>query len=88
MNNKGHKKYLNVEFDEAIADYTEALRLCPTLAVALYNRGTVHYRLGHLQQAQSDLTEAVQLEPTNSDYLEGLQECIRLSQKLSHQKTP
>lgn len=82
MNNQGHKKYLAVDFDDAIADYTRALDLCPTLAVAYYNRGTVLYRLGELPAALRDLKSAVHLEPTNSAFREGLMECQRLMHEL------
>ena len=39
-------RYLWVDFDEAISDYTEAIELDPTFAIAYYNRGQIHYRLG------------------------------------------
>lgn len=77
-NNSGHTKYLQVDFDDAIFDYTKALQLDPSLAVAYYNRGTVHYRLGDFQPAVKDLLEAVRLEPENKEFQEGLQECQRM----------
>jgi tetratricopeptide (TPR) repeat protein len=45
-NNRGHLRYLSVDFDEAIEDYTKALEYNQKLAVAFYNRGQIHYRLG------------------------------------------
>jgi len=45
-NSRGHIRYLWVEFDEAIEDYSEAIKLDPKFAVAYYNRGQIHYRLG------------------------------------------
>lgn len=39
-------KYLQVNFPEAIEDYTEALKFKSRLAAAYYNRGLIHYRLG------------------------------------------
>lgn len=45
-NTRGHIRYLWVDFDEAISDYTEAIKRQPDLYVAHYNRGQVHYRLG------------------------------------------
>ena len=45
-NARGHIRYLWVDFDDAIRDYTEAIKRDPGLAVAHYNRGQVHYRLG------------------------------------------
>ena len=45
-NARGHIRYLWVDFDDAIKDYTEAIKRNPNFAVAYYNRGQVHYRLG------------------------------------------
>lgn len=45
-NTRGHVKYLWVDFDGAILDYTQAIRCDSSLAVAYYNRGQVHYRMG------------------------------------------
>jgi len=71
-----------VDFDDAIVDYTKALELCPDFAVALFNRGTVLYRLGNLDTALSDLAKAVQLAPENAEFREGLKECQRLISEL------
>lgn len=46
FNSRGHIRYLWVDFDEAVQDYTEAIRRDPLFAVAHYNRGQIHYRLG------------------------------------------
>jgi len=46
FNNRGQIKYLRVDFDEAIEDYTNAIELDKNFAVAYYNRGQIHYRLG------------------------------------------
>ena len=46
FNNRGQIKYLRVDFDEAIDDYDNALKLIPSSEVILYNRGLIHYRLG------------------------------------------
>ena len=45
-NTRGHIKYLWVDFDAAILDYTEAIQCDSSLAVAYYNRGQIHYRMG------------------------------------------
>ena len=45
-NTRGHIKYLWVDFNEAIEDYTAAIVMDPSLAAAFYNRGQVHYRMG------------------------------------------
>lgn len=45
-NDRGHLKYLNVDFDAAISDYTRAIELDKNFAVPYYNRGQIHYRMG------------------------------------------
>ena len=45
-NTRGHIKYLWVDFDGAVKDYSEALSRDPLMAVAWYNRGQIHYRMG------------------------------------------
>ena len=44
-NERGQLKYLLVCFDDAIQDYSKAIRLHPN-AISFYNRGQVYYRLG------------------------------------------
>lgn len=51
-NCRGHIRYLWVDFDEAITDYSAALELDSNFAVAYYNRGQIHYRLGINQGPQ------------------------------------
>lgn len=45
-NDRGHLKYLQVKFDDAISDYTRAIELDKDFAIPYYNRGQVHYRMG------------------------------------------
>ena len=45
-NERGHIRYLRVDFGNAIDDYTKSIHLDEEFAVAYYNRGQVHYRLG------------------------------------------
>ncbi|KAL5493994.1 hypothetical protein EMCRGX_G015258 [Ephydatia muelleri] len=67
FNTRGHIHYRWVDFDEAIQDYSEAIKVDPTFAVAYYNRGQVHYRLGRLKLAQVDLKQALFLQPSFPD---------------------
>jgi tetratricopeptide (TPR) repeat protein len=46
------------EFDEAIADYTVAIRLAPNDAPAFFGRGVAHGDKGELDAAIQDYTEA------------------------------
>lgn len=45
-NDRGHLKYLQVNFDDAIYDYTRAIERDKDFAVPYYNRGQIHYRMG------------------------------------------
>ncbi|KAK7074646.1 tetratricopeptide repeat [Halocaridina rubra] len=83
-NNRGHSRYMQVLFDEAIEDYRVALFHDPTHAVAYYNRGTIYYRLcqahseefgardDQLHKAIADFEMATKYQPENEDFLEGL----------------
>lgn len=46
LNNRGQLKYLGVDFDGAVEDYTKALSLDKELSSSYYNRGTIFYRMG------------------------------------------
>lgn len=45
-NDRGHLKYLQVDFYGAMADFTQAIKLDSDFAVPFYNRGQIHYRMG------------------------------------------
>jgi tetratricopeptide (TPR) repeat protein len=51
------------ESDKAIADYTEAIRLDPKLAMAYCNRGVAYGSKGEYDKAIADCTEAIRLDP-------------------------
>ena len=55
------------EYDKAIADYTEAIKLDPKDAmacfVAYYNRGVAYGKKGDSEKAVADYTEAIRLDP-------------------------
>ncbi|MFO0844503.1 MAG: tetratricopeptide repeat protein [Gemmataceae bacterium] len=48
---------------EAIGDFTEALRLSPSLSAALVNRGIAHRQAGDRDKALADLTAAITADP-------------------------
>merc|ERR1712062_863002 len=74
-NNRGHAKYMQVEFETALKDYDESLKLDPNLTVAKYNRGTILYRLSKFDQAILDLKAAVEANKDNEEYQEAFQKC-------------
>ncbi|MDR1232388.1 MAG: tetratricopeptide repeat protein [Spirochaetaceae bacterium] len=51
------------EFDEAIAAYTEIIRLNPGDADAYYGRGDAYYGKGDIDRASADWNEAIRLNP-------------------------
>ena len=51
------------DYEEAIADLNEAIRLDPNNAVAWNNRGFSKNKLGDYQGAIADLDEAIRLDP-------------------------
>ena len=71
-NNRGHLRYLAVDFDGAIEDYTTAIKLDPCLAVAYYNRGQIHYRMGRFELAIIDLEKALVIDPNFTDAQDNL----------------
>lgn len=84
-NNRGHSKYKQVTFDEALEDYNIAIKYFTELASAYYNRGTIYYRLCQayelcekielLERAMSDFKKAVELEPGNEEFEKGFASC-------------
>ncbi len=49
--------------EEAIAQYSEAIRLDPGLAAASYNRGHAYFTLGDSEKAVPDFTRAIEVDP-------------------------
>jgi tetratricopeptide (TPR) repeat protein len=54
------------DYDSAIAEYTEAIRLNPDYATAFNNRGHVYNRKGDYDHAIADYTEAIRLNPDDA----------------------
>ncbi len=55
------------DYDRAIADYTEALRLNPQYHFAYYNRGIAWRNKGDADRAIADYSEALRLNPKYAD---------------------
>ena len=68
--------YANLDqYEQAIADYTEAICLDPQLAVAYYNRGMGHQQLANSDDAARDLQKAAGLgfTPRDGTFTSGLE---------------
>ena len=62
-NNRGNAYQAKGDYDRAIADYTEAIRLDPKFADAYYERGAAYSAKGDYDRAIADYTEAIRLNP-------------------------
>jgi Flp pilus assembly protein TadD len=57
------------EYQAAVLDEAEAIRLDPKLARAYYFRGAAYGGLGDSQNARSDIASAVRLDPSLARYV-------------------
>lgn len=72
---KGYVLAENGDYQTAIANYTEAIRLNPDYALAYNNRGFAHHNLGNSQRAIADYTRSIELdnpEPYLAHYNRGI----------------
>src|SRR6202034_1954941 len=65
LNNRGNAYSVTGEFDKAIQDYDEAIRLNPKDANVFNNRGTAYVSKGNFDRAIIDFDEAIRLKPFN-----------------------
>jgi tetratricopeptide (TPR) repeat protein len=63
----GNLHYALREYDNAIADYTEATSLDPRNAAAFAYRGNTYYAMKKYDNAIADCTEAIRLDPNYAD---------------------
>ena len=59
----GNRHFQQGKYEEAIADYNEAIRINPESAEAYYNRGTTKDMLGRHEEAIEDYKEASRVNP-------------------------
>ncbi|XP_025900727.1 tetratricopeptide repeat protein 32 [Nothoprocta perdicaria] len=76
LNNRGHLRYLRVEFAAALEDYAAAIASQPDFEVPYYNRGLVLYRLGCFDDAMTDFRKALELNPQFEDAALSLKQAI------------
>jgi tetratricopeptide (TPR) repeat protein len=58
--------YSRKDYDQAIADFTQAIELSPQDDVSYYNRGLAYYNKGELDPAIADWEMALQINPNYS----------------------
>ena len=66
---RGDVAFWRREFDKAIGDYTEAVRLEPDNPANYFRRAWVHYEAKQFSQEGADLRETLRLEPANTNAL-------------------
>lgn len=59
--NRGNAKFALGDFQGAVADYSETIRLAPTFSEAFYNRGNANAELDHCRDATADFDSASNL---------------------------
>jgi len=67
MAQKGGSLFLLNRYDEALEILSAALEIDPNYAVALNNRGLVHYGSGNYDQAVADYTAALENNPVDAN---------------------
>jgi tetratricopeptide (TPR) repeat protein len=63
--NRGNAYAATGNFDRAIADYDQAIRLAPTMATAFDNRGRAYFEKKQFERAIVDYDEAIRLNPNS-----------------------
>jgi tetratricopeptide (TPR) repeat protein len=68
FNNRGFGYRLKGDYDRAIADYAQAIKLNAKLAAAFVNRGVAHDKKGDFDHAIGDYDQAIKLKPSIEAY--------------------
>jgi len=63
FNSRGNAHLNNRNYDRAIDDYNETIRIDPKYAIGFYNRGLAYLRKGRLDPAIADFDAAIRLNP-------------------------
>jgi len=64
FNSRGNAHLNSPNYDRAIDDYNEAIRLDPKYAIGFNNRGLAYQRKGQFDRAIEDYDQAIRLNPT------------------------
>jgi tetratricopeptide (TPR) repeat protein len=69
------------DFDDAIAEYSKAIRLDPKYTLAFYNRGNAYRANKDYDRAIADYTEAIRIDPKYAAAFQNRGEAYRLGKK-------
>ena len=67
---RGVAHYFKDDYEAAIKDYDEAIKLDPRASRAFTNRGAAYKKLGRNEQALADESEAIKLDPLVPEYFD------------------
>lgn len=84
---RGYVNYRNKKTKDALGDYDEALKLYPTLTIALNNRGSIHMASGESAKALADFDAALAVDPRQKNALANKAELLRTKGQLSDAMT-
>jgi lipoprotein NlpI len=62
-NNRGNAYIRRADYDSAIQDFDQSLRINPSYAKALNNRGVAYQKKGEHDRSIKDFDEAIKLDP-------------------------
>ena len=65
-NNRGNHYTRNGEYDRAIQDYDQSIKINPNYPKAFNNRGVAYQKKGEYERATKDFDEAIKLKPDYS----------------------
>ena len=65
---RAHEAHQRGEYDSAIADYSEAIRINPNEANIYYNRGTANFYIAQYESAIDDFDEAIRINPNDERF--------------------
>ena len=77
-NNRGNAYIRKGEYEQAIKDYDEAIKLMPNFAKALNNRGVAYQKRADYDRAMQDFDAAINIDP---NYTTPLPTAPRLTRK-------
>jgi tetratricopeptide (TPR) repeat protein len=67
---RGSEYFKKGDYDQAIADFTQVIRLAPNEDSGYYIRGVVYNEKGDFDRAIADLTQAIKLDPNRAGIYE------------------